>query len=86
VEVEEGQWLVAISNSNMTGSNSFLSTPTNNKYRLTYLSGRAAEAKAYLYFHSEQKGDLSYLVNITMGEAPEIKLNPFKAELGKAQT
>jgi hypothetical protein len=67
VEVEEGDWSVVISNSNMTGANSFLSKPTNNKYKLTYLSGRASETKIYLYFHSERKGDFSYLVNITVG-------------------
>lgn len=40
----------------------------------------------YAYFHSEQKGDFSYVINVNVVEAAEVKLNPFKAELGKAQS
>jgi hypothetical protein len=86
VEVEEGVWTITYSDQDLQGPSVFESRGDQNKCKLTYVSGRRAERKAFVYFHNEAKGDLSYLINISVIEAPEVKINPFKAELGKAQT
>lgn len=67
----------------LSGEEKFLSKP-GNKYKMIYLSGRRNNSKISVYFHNAQKGDFAYLVNIQVSEAPETKLNTFKAELGKA--
>lgn len=52
VEVEEGVWSITYSDQDLQGPTMFTSNAEHNKCKLTYLSGRRAERKAFVYFHN----------------------------------